>query len=544
MATRFCLTLAVLLGANLAAAATAPDTLVLCPPALQPALARWVAYRTDQGHRVQVVEPESTPAGIQRQVRQAAAAEKLQFVVLVGDAAGQDAAAAADRDGVSLVQSSRERPPPRWGVPTALVPARINTRWGSEEEIATDGPYADLDDDGLPDVAIGRLPVRSVQELRTVLDKVIHYEQAADHSMWRRQLKVVAGLGGFGRVADAALEVTTRTLLTSGIPAGYHTHLTYASWQSPYCPPPPYFRESLIDGWNDGCLFWVYLGHGTRTVLDHVYVPGGSFPIMARSDATRLGSAAGSSIALLVACHSGAFDSAEECLAEAILTAPGGPVAVVAGSRVTLPYGNAVLCSELMNQCFTHRRPTVGELLLYAKRSCTSDRSGSSSRNALDFLATLLSPLPNELAAERHEHTLLYNLLGDPLLRIAHAGEVALQVPQSVRAGRTLTVRGTSSVAGHCTVELVSERGRLPFSPPPREHYDQSDAAVAEYDHTYRRANDRRHVATSVPVRAGTFTAELQVPDTARGTCYLRVFVAGQTGHALGAAKMVVLSHE
>ena len=60
---------------------------------------------------------------------------------------------------------------PRWTrtsrrcVPTHLVPAQINVRWGSEPEIATDNRYADLDDDGVPDVAVGRLPADTPDEL-------------------------------------------------------------------------------------------------------------------------------------------------------------------------------------------------------------------------------------------------------------------------------------------------------------------------------------------------------------------------------------------
>lgn len=493
--------------------APAPDTLAICPVEMRAALLPWLEHRRRQGHGVTVVGPAVTVEGVHHQIRQAAKPGPLRFIVLIGD------------------------------VPIPLVSARVNVHWGSEPEIATDAPYADLDDDGVPDVAIGRLPVRTPQELANVVAKILRYEKAAGHDLWRRRVNIVAGLGGFGLAADTAMEVTTRALVDAGIPAGYQTHLTYASWQSPYCPPPAQFRDCMIGEVNSGCLFWVYLGHGQRTLLDDVYVPGGRFPILSKADVPRLGphrASAGSPIALLVACYSGAFDAPETCLGEAMLTSADGPVAVIAASRVTLPYGNAVLCSELMDECFTQRRSTVGEVLLHAKRESTAERPDDKRRRALDFLARLLSPVPATLEAERREHADLYNLLGDPLLSIARGRHVPLDVPQSASPGETIVVRGTSPVAGACTLELVSERGRLTFAPPRRARYDESIEAAAEYLDTYRRANDRRYASATLPVPDGQFTAELTVPSAAAGNCYIRAFISGSGEHAVGAAKLHV----
>jgi hypothetical protein len=428
-------------------------------------------------------------------------------------------------------------------VPTPLVPARVNVHWGSEPEIASDAPYADLDEDGVPDIAIGRLPVESRRELAAIVNKILQYETEAGHDLWRRRVSIIAGLGGFGPAADAALEVTTRALIGQGIPAGFDTNFTYASWQSPYCPPPAKFRDHAIGELNAGCLFWVYLGHGQRTLLDDVYVPGGSYPILSTSDAAFFRSTdihRAGPIALFVACYSGAFDGEEDCLAETLLSSEEGPVAVLAASRVTLPYGNAVLCSELMAECFTHRRATVGEMLLHAKRQLCSERQDDPCRSALDLFARLLSPVPSTQEAERREHALLYNLLGDPLLSIAHSQEVQLDVPQSARGGETIVVRGASPVEGTCTLEFVSERGHLTFTPPRRDRYDRSQASEAEFADTYRRANDRRYAAMALSVPQGEFATELRVPESARGTCYVRAFISGRAAHAVGAAKVLV----
>ena len=74
-------------------------------------------------------------------------------------------------------------------------------------------------------------------------------------------------------------------------------------------------------------------------------------------------------IALLLCCSTGGFDQREDCLAEELLRADGGPAAAIAGSRVTMPYAMSVLGAELLRIYFQDRPATIGELLLAAKRA-------------------------------------------------------------------------------------------------------------------------------------------------------------------------------
>ncbi len=48
-------------------------------------------------------------------------------------------------------------------------------------------------------------------------------------------------------------------------------------------------------------------------------------------------------IAIMLACYTAAFDQPQDCLAEQMLKAEGGPVAVYGGSRVTMPYAMSVM---------------------------------------------------------------------------------------------------------------------------------------------------------------------------------------------------------
>lgn len=512
------------------APADAPDTVVVCPAEYLEALRPWAAHRQGQGHRFTWVSSAKTPAEIRAAIRQTAALGALRYVVLIGDAEP-----AADWDAALRARC----------VPTHFAKAKVNVRWGSEPEIATDNNYADLDDDGVPDLAVGRLTVDSAQELAVMVRKILEYEQAAGHGTWRRQINCVAGVGGFGPLADSLLEMATKKFLTDEIPPAFATSMTYGSWRSPYCPDPRRFRDAAVARLNEGCLFWVYIGHGQRTVLDQIRVPGGIYPIFDTDDTYKLRCAERPPIAVFLACYTGAFDQPRDCLAEEMLRTPGGPVAVLAGSRVTMPYAMAVMGSELLDQYFRHKRQTVGEVLLHAKRQMVARQSDSdpqrnANRQLLDAIAAAISPSADQLADERAEHVLLFNLFGDPLMRVAHPQEVTLNVAGTIDAGRKLAVSGISQTAGQCTLELVCRRDRMTFAAPVRQQFESSDSVLAAFNDVYRKANDPCWDTQRFTIGAGEFRAELTVPEDARGPCHVRAFVEGGQQFAVGSADIFI----
>jgi hypothetical protein len=510
----------------LAAPGVAPDVAVVCPEAFVPALTPWIAYRQSQGHEIALVSNRGGAEQIRGRIRQLARRGGLRFVLLVGD---------ADPNA-----SEGERPRL---VPAHLAEARVSVRYGSEPQIATDNWYADLDDDRLPDLALGRLTADTPEELARIVRKILDYERQSGFGLWRRRINFIAGVGGFGAWTDAILETATKKLIADGVPPGYATSMTYASWRSPYCPDPRSFAEATRERLNEGCLFWVYLGHGHRRSLDWLHVPEAAYRIFDVRDVPELACRRGSPIALFLACYAGAFDGPRDCLAEALLAEPEAPVAVIAGSRVTMPYAMAVLGTSLLEQCFVQKRETLGEALLAAKRQMAASAARqSSNRQLLDLLASVLSPSADLLAAERLEHVQLFNLLGDPLLRLRYPQRVDVQAPAKARAGGQLVVEGTSPVAGQCVVELVVRRGRLTFDPPARPEYDPRGAALAAMGEVYRKANDPRLAVRRFAVERGKFRVALDVPEDAAGACRARVFVQGQESHAIGAAEVEIMA--
>ena len=510
-------------------AATEPNVVVVCPPAFLDALAPWLAHRRSQGHRLRIVSETGSAQGIRDEIRQTARAGALRHIVLVGDV---DPLAATSKRG-------RRR-----STPTHRAAAQVTVHWGSEPDIATDNWYADLDDDQVPDVAIGRLSADSVAELLTIVKKTLHYERARRTGLWRRRVNFVAGVGGFGALADTVLETATKKFLKDLIPPEYAVSMTYGSWRSPYCPDPRRFHQATVDRFNEGCLFWVYIGHGQRTFLDRVRVPGAAHHIFDADDIPKLQSRGPAPIAVFLSCYAGAFDEPRECLAELMLRSARGPVAVLSGSRMTMPYAMAVMGNALMDECFQNRSETIGDVVLHAKRRMAApadpDAPADSNRVLLDAIAGAISPAADQLEEERLEHLLLFNLLGDPLLRLDYPLSIPIETSDEVRAGKSLNVTFASERDGLATVELVCRRDSTRLPPPRRASYVPTDDALGEYSRVYDQANDHRWAARTFQCRAGESQTTLAVPANARGPCYVRVFIEQGDRFGLGAAKVYV----
>ncbi len=344
------------------------DTVLVCPPDLQQAAAGWLDHRSRQGHKIAVVSGAGGKAEIKNAIQSLHRVSKLKNVVIFGAAPGN----VGKKLGTQVETHQRE--------------SAVIRKWGAEPTFATDSYYADLDDDGVPDVAIGRITADSPGELASITNKIITYEQNADVGMWRRRVNFIAGVGGFGVLADKILESAAKKFITDGIPSEFQTSMTQASWRSPYSPHPGMFRAQTIDRMNEGCLAWIYLGHGRKRELDYYRVPDGGLPIMSARDVQHVNVRQGAPIAVFLSCYTGAFDSDPDCMAEELLANPAGPVAVIAGANVTMPYAMTVLGNEMLRQMFDQRRETLGEVLLYGQRKLV-EASGPGKQGLIDQLA-------------------------------------------------------------------------------------------------------------------------------------------------------------
>ncbi len=505
------------------------NVIVVCPPAFLPTFARWIDYRQQQGYRIFQIDGRLSAADILATIRRQARLRPLSAIVLVGDGdlTMQDDMAIRDRS-----------------VPPLFVPATINAALGAEEHVATDNPYGDMNGDGVPDVPVGRLSADTSAQLEKIVDRIIRYESLPRTGGWRRTVHLAAAVGEFGVLADTVIETAAKKFLADGIPPAYRTTMTYGNWRSPFCPDPRAFRDNLLSQVEQGCLFWVYMGHGHPSRLDRFRVGDAAVPVLEAGDVARFRASHGSPIAILLACYTGAFDQPEDCLAERMLRTDDGPVAVLAASRVTMPYSMAVLGTALMEAFFQQPETTLGQLMLQGKRGLASETAGGKNRKLIDSLAKTLSPTKEQLPVERAEHEQLFNLLGDPLLRVSQPSQIDLHCPTTVDAGGVLVLRGVAPFEGICQVELVCRRDRLTFTPPRRRAPAEDDAALREMTAIYTRANNPRWYQRQVAVQAGRFAIEMQVPSLAQGPSHARLSLENHTGSVIGAADVYIRQPE
>ncbi|MGC4003978.1 MAG: C25 family cysteine peptidase [Pirellulales bacterium] len=300
---------------------------------------------------------------------------------------------------------------------------------------------------------------------------------------------------------------------------------------------------------EEGCLFWVYIGHGHAGGLDRVRMPDRStYEILNCRDCAGLTPGKSAPIALFLACSTGAFDQAEPCLAEELLASPGGPVAVIAGSRMTMPYGLGIFADEALTAGLRERGETLGDVLRTAKaRALDPGRAAEPNavRKMLDPVAGLLTPGKHDALGELREHTRLMNLFGDPCLRLAHPRALTLTAPPRATPGETIEVALDAAApieAGsnaRWEFRTPSSRARVEGD---RRRYAANDALWGDLQRTYR-ASLRPELLTLVET---TTTApprvRLQIPSDARGDYEVRLWLDDDRAAAVGAAKITVVA--
>jgi hypothetical protein len=514
--------------ALLAIATTPADVVVVRPPAWESHTIPWQEYRQQQGHTIRALDCSGDAEQLRQQIREIARASegRLRFIVLAGDA-----------------PSINAKPNPS-SIPTFYIESKVVHRFGSEPTIPSDLPYADFDDDGIPDAAIGRIPAKTGPELARILTKAIDYELQINPGSFRKRVDVIAGVGGFGLLADTAVQMVTRRLLTDSIPGEYQVSMTYASCNSPYCPNPFEFGKQAIARMNSGSQFWVYLGHGYVDTLDHLRIQDRAVQIMTSDMLDEVRTNGTTPIAIFLACYTGAFDAHVDSIAEKLVKMPDGPVATLAGSRVTMPYGMSIFGAALLDCCFKDRVPTLGELVLEAKRRTmieAQDAAKSDGRRPmLDGLAKALSPADHDLAAERREHLLLFHILGDPLLRLTHPETMPLDLPKQALAGAPLLVKGKAARAGSLTLELQYCRDRLPEGVRGRSQFNDSATTLNEMTSTYRKANNPCIHRHEIRVVAGDFQIELPLDESLRGQYVVTCHLEGANHWSCGSQKILV----
>jgi hypothetical protein len=216
-------------------------------------------------------------------------------------------------------------------------------------ETASDDWFADVDDDGLPDMAVGRLPVRTPDGAAKLVTKILGYEKGLrmDHAV------MVADKVGYFNFDYAQASREVEALLPSSIVFEEILRDKFDSNAEA--------KEALVASINEGPLLVNYIGDGSTNMWEGQILNSGDAPSL--TNRSRL------PLFLNMTSLNGFFhDIYVESLAEALLKpAGGGAIAVWASSGLTEPEEQVVMNKEFVRLLFNGEGLTIGEAAMRAK---------------------------------------------------------------------------------------------------------------------------------------------------------------------------------
>jgi len=514
------------------------DWVAITVDACKDALAPLVKHRESQGLACRVVRLRDVfdaysagdydPRALRRfvEVMRTKWKKAPRFLLLVGDAT-------RDRD---MGKAGQET------LPAALVDTYDN---GAS---ATDGWYVSFDKGRfLPDVAVGRFPVSTAVEAKVLVEKTISYETRSPMGPWRRKLSFVAGEGRFGEAIDKAIEDLALKIFNDYVPQGFEMNMTYASMASPYLYVPSGLTDKVIERMNDGAAIVNYTGHGATWGFDDLRFKGKRYPLFRSEDVAKVKCGERRPLVFITACWTGCFDDPdEEPVGERLFEAQGGAAAVVAGSRVTHPFSNAVLSKELVAGLFGEgsRGRRLGETLSAVKRLMIDAKDQY--REAINGYGVLFLGDPILLIRLLQDNCHLYSLLGDPaLLPPFPRGAVTIEAKGKAITGEKLTVtgkvEGVTSGKAIVTFEVQRKDIRGDLEAPELDMPGFEKRVKKNYDI----ANDKVVASAEVKVEGGAFTATFELPgDLLYVKHYVKAYAWSETADAAGALEMTVTDGE
>ena len=255
------------------------------------------------------------------------------------------------------------------GQGTNLIPPQVTLT--TRGLFASDVMLGDVEgDDGVPEIAVGRLPVLSSQELLDVIDKISGWEATSPSDL---RVGLLAdnrdGAGNFSQSSDRVKPLVA----SAAVDRVYLDEL-----------PLSLARQALLDSFNRGSSFINYFGHGG---LDRLASEG----LLTVSDVAQLPKMERPPLFAGLTCTIGRFEvPGFTSLAEALVLAPQrGAISVWSPSGLSINDAALALDQAFVAALFEHE--TLGEAILAAMR----DYSNS------DWSMSMLE---------------VYNLIGDPAL--------------------------------------------------------------------------------------------------------------------------------
>ncbi len=256
-----------------------------------------------------------------------------------------------------------------------IPPFLISTPYGL---FASDIPFADVEkNDGIPEIAIGRIPAITVDSFTKIIQKIERYESSLEGE-WCNRIMMMADNpdngGDFTADSDA---------VAANLPAEYSTQKIYLSNLGVSAA-----RSKMFSGIQDGVLLINYLGHGAVSFLaDEGLLKNADVPLFDNKDKLPIVAA--------MTCVAGRFsipgyDSLGETL---LMDEEEGAIAVWAPTGFSMNAHATILDQEFFKEIFQKDESVLGDAIQSSLINVGEKAKGG-------------------------QPPCVYNLLGDPALQI------------------------------------------------------------------------------------------------------------------------------
>ncbi len=265
----------------------------------------------------------------------------------------------------------------KYDSPTIYMPPFLNwvDPWQGEVDSAN-LLAAVVGSDPIPDVAIGRMPVNSVQELSNIISKTITYEQGTPQD-WKKHILFIAD-----NTPDSAGDfvASSEQIIAGYVPAGFTSDRIYLDsfTDSGTCNPPPpgnprtcpAATQTILDYFNQQGAFLVnYTGHASLNLWTNEQ-------IFTTQDIPSLSNGSKLPIVLSMTCLDGywmhpnqayATQSGPALAEELIRAQERGAVATFSPTGLGVASGHDLLQKGFYEAIFQNGATRLGEAALAAK---------------------------------------------------------------------------------------------------------------------------------------------------------------------------------
>lgn len=284
--------------------------------------------------------------------------------------------------------------------PTTYFPPFFKTLF-SEGETTVDNQFVNFDADPLPEILAGRLPVNTLTEAQTVVDKIVAYETAGYQPTWQTNALFVSAAN------DPASNFPAENLALAT-----SVQLPFAASQLTYGGDIDAMRTALFSQWNTGQGLVLFNGHSSWVQWAAQLTPTFQdlFDIYFLPDLNQLTNADRLPVVLSLTCFTGAYHyynpelypgygPLAATMDESLLRLPtGGAVAVWGSTGLSNSSAYNLMADGFLTSLYLSDQPILG-LNIYAGQSQVY--AGSSAN---------------------HYMIDLFHLFGDPATRLPFAG--------------------------------------------------------------------------------------------------------------------------